>query len=191
MSNTSPKQIFWLISILFILISCDKNKASQSNTEKETAQPEATTDATNHKLIDELITSIDAETEQKTPKEYTAPTVNDYACEIKDFDRKKKQIYCFDGGFQAREILVYYDKDSIMRAAIYSVEKFNASPANLAEYDESKTSRTRYKLILKENRDPMYISDIESVFDENNKEIELNEKLLTEWNEFTAAIPPY
>ena len=150
------KHAFQAICFSLLLTGCNKaipseaSAVSEINTETKTAQPKVVAISTRLDEIDKLIESIDSEAENITPKEYeTSINIGVYACDIKDFGQKK-ETFCFDGGMKAREILAYYGKDRILKAAIYTIMTYNASAANLSEFDESKTSQIQYKLIFKE-----------------------------------------
>lgn len=189
------KKILQAICLSLLFTGCNQavplEASSETSTETKTTQPKAVAISTRLGEIDKLIKNIDSETKNISPKEYKESIiVGLYACKIKDFGQKK-ETFCFDGGMEAREILAYYGKDRILKAAIFSIMKYNASPANLAEFDESKTSILKYKLIFKKHNDPMYTGEIESVYDENNEEITLTEDIKSQWNTFTAAVPPY
>ncbi|AFM03432.1 hypothetical protein Fleli_0984 [Bernardetia litoralis DSM 6794] len=191
------KPLFQAIFCSLLFTGCNQAVPLEANTETNTeisAEKKTieyqTLDTTRLGEIDKLIETIDSEAENIKKEFGKSMNVGLYACSTKDFGQKK-ETFCFDGGMEAREILAYYGKDKILKVAIFSIMKYNASPANLAEFDESKTSILKYKLVFKKHNDPMYTGEIESVYDENNEETPLTEDIKSQWNSFTAVVPPY
>jgi hypothetical protein len=169
---------------LFISMSCSNNAGSIKETpiSKETQDtPKETTVV--ELTIDELMQQIDAETADFTPSESDVTIQDINACNVKDYKGIKKYIFCFAGGMKAQEAVLYY-KEGKAIAARYTLEAYNASPANLAEYDEAKTIKKQVKLYFKEGD----LRAFDKVLDLNNQAVTLDEAQSKEWEILIAAI---
>lgn len=80
--------------------------------------------------------------------------------------QKKVVADCYDGNRMARVGSVYYLNDQPLYLEL-KVETFNASPSNLAAFDESETKVKQHKLYLKDGQLDEYIK----VVDENGEEV--------------------
>lgn len=133
--------------------------------------------------IDQLMQQIDEETAELSPKEsdITIQEVNE--CNVKDYKGLKKYVFCFAGGKKAQEGIFYY-KEGKAIAAIYTLEQYNASPANLAAFDEAKTVKKQVKLYFKDGN----LNNFDQVLDQNNQAVILDEAQSKEWEILTAAL---
>ena len=177
-----------LIWIIIFISGCSSGDAPQAEPPEVVTQQEVTPEpevASEHP-IDTFIAKIEALTKDITPREYEVGQVRDFTCSNQDYGQKQ-HLYCYDGGLNARDIVAYYDEQGIIIAALFTIEKFNASPANVEEYDEKETVKKQYKLVFKDN----FFRKFETILDENNHPVALPDNLLGEWDEFPAVIPPY
>lgn len=134
--------------------------------------------------IAEIIKRLDATAASQKPKEYDVTVQDKHECHIEDYG-DKKCIFCFAGGLKAQDIKVYYDNEAPV-AAIYTIEHYNASPANLAAFDESKTIKKQLKLHFKAGS----LDEFEQILDMDDHAASMDEEQTADWNIATAAIPP-
>lgn len=133
--------------------------------------------------VDQLMQEIDAETADFTPSESDVTIQDINACNVKDYKGVKKYVFCFAGGMKAQEGVFYYANGKPI-AARYTLEQYNASPANLAEHDESKTIKTKVILYFKEGD----LRKFDKILDDNKQAITLDERQREEWEILIAAI---
>lgn len=133
--------------------------------------------------VEELMQKIDAETTQLTPKESDVTIQDINECNVKDYKGLKKYVFCFAGGTTAQEGVFYY-KEGKPIAALYTLEAYNASLANLANYDETKTAKKQVKLYFKDGN----LNAFDKVLDENNQAVILDEKQSKQWEMLIGAI---
>jgi len=172
-----------LFAGLLIFVSCTssiadvKTPVSTENQDapKETAVLELT--------VDELIQQIDAETAAFTPSESDVIIQDIHACNVKDYKGIKKYVFCFAGGMNAQEAVFYYSEGKAI-AARYTLEAYNASPANIEEYDEAKTMKKEVVLYFKEGD----LKSFDKVLDLNNQAVILDEAQSKEWEILIASI---
>ncbi len=119
------------------------------------------------------------EKEDKIIEEINACAITLYQKE----NKSKQEISCFDGYLTLRKCKVYYLDGQPLVATII-IKKYNASPANLAEFDESKTYKTTLKLYF-DNND---LNTFKKVLDSNNKEIETTSFVSKEWDILVQAL---
>jgi hypothetical protein len=168
---------------LLIFMSCTSSTADvETPVSKETeGTPKETTVV--ELTVDELIQQIDAETADFTPKESDVTIQDINECSVKDYKGIKKYVFCFAGGMNAQEAVFYYNEGKAI-AARYTLEAYNASPANLAAHDETKTIKKQVKLYFKEGD----LNNFDKVLDLNNQAVTLDEAQLKEWEILIAAI---
>lgn len=173
------QKMFLLIG-LSMLIACANptKKPISGDTQKKASQaPVEQLD------IEQLIRKIDKETADMTANTSNRIIEEVHACEIKDYNGQKKYVFCFAGGRKAQEGSIYYLNGKPM-AAFYTLEQYNASPANLAKFDETKTVKKQVKLYFK-NGD---LNAIDKVLDMNNKLVVMDEEQTKEWGILVAAL---
>ncbi len=169
---------FLLISFLSIAIISCGGEASAPTIDKNPKPSDRVTTAQFMKKLDEASMKIE-------PKEFAMNIEEGYACDVKDFGQKK-YIFCFAGGLKSNEVQAYYDKDGVIQSAIFSTAYYNASPANLEEYDESKTTLKQVTLYFKEGSFYNY----DKILDLKNNATEMTDEQIKDWKNITAAIPP-
>lgn len=162
------QKIVFLVGLFMIVACANSTKKPVSTTQLE---------------VDQLIQKIEAETAALTASISDRIVQEIHACEIKDYKGQKKHIFCFAGGTKAQEATVYYVEGQAI-AAFYTLEHYNASPANLAEFEETKTVKKQVKLYFKDGN----LNAVDKVLDLNNKLVAMDEEQLEEWEILVAAI---
>lgn len=133
--------------------------------------------------VDQLIQEIDAATADLTPNESDVTIQDINECNVKDYKGIKKYVFCFAGGMKAQEGVFYYVEGKPV-AARYTLEQYNASPANLAEHDEAKTIKKKVVLYFKDGD----LKSFDKVLDENKQPVTLDERQTEEWEILIAAL---
>lgn len=172
-----------LFAGLLIFMSCSSSTVDVKTPTSEVVQtsPQATEPA--ELTVDELMQKIDAETAAFTPSESDAIIQDIHACNVKDYKGIKKYVFCFAGGMKAQEAVFYYEEGKAI-AARYTLEEYNASPANIEEYDEAKTIKKEVVLYFKGGD----LRNFDKVLDENKQAIILDVQQSKEWEILIAAI---
>ncbi len=175
-------KILLFIGLLFFM-GCANNAAEKKASTSKEIQDASTETTVVELSVDELMEKIDAETAEFTPTESNVTIQEINACDVKDYKGIKKSIFCFAGGMSAQETVLYY-KEGKAIAAKYTLEQYNASPANIADYDEAKTVKKEVKLYFKEGD----LRSFDKVLDLNNQAVILDEEQTKQWEILIAAI---
>ena len=133
--------------------------------------------------VDQLMAKIDAETAEFTPGESDVVIQDIHACNVKDYKGIKKYVFCFDGGMNVKEGTFYYAEGKAI-AARYALKRYNASPANIEEYDETKTFVKEVVLYFKEGD----LRNFDKVLDANNQAVILDAQQSKKWEILIAAL---
>ncbi|WP_052594902.1 hypothetical protein [Aureispira sp. CCB-QB1] len=174
---------------LFILIGCGTKKTKDRTTNpqevnvKVEVAPSKPTVATTTLNVDQLIQKIDQETAEFKPIERNITIQEIHECAVKDYKDLKKYVFCFAGGMKAQEAVFYYHEGKPI-AALYTLEEYNASPANLAAYEADKTKKRQVKLYFKDGD----LRSFDKVVDLENKAVVLDKAQTDEWEILIAAI---
>jgi len=172
-----------LFAGLLILISCTSGTVEvKTPVSKETQEIPATPTVVELN-VDQLMQKIDAETAAFTPSESDIIIQEVNACNVKDYKGIKKVIYCFDGGMKAQEGVFYYSEGKPI-AARYTLETYNASPANLAAHDETKTIKKEVVLYFQDGD----LRNFDKVLDTNNQAVVLDAEQSKEWEILIASV---
>lgn len=172
-----------LFAALLTLMSCTSSTTDVKPPVADVSQdtPQQTEPAELN--VDQFMQEIDAETAELTPSESDVIIQDINACNVKDYKGIKKYVFCFAGGMKAQEGVFYYSGGKPI-AARYTLEQYNASPANLAEYDETKTVKIAVVLYFKDGD----LRNFDKILDANKQPVTLDERETEEWEILIAAL---
>jgi hypothetical protein len=84
------------------------------------------------------------------------------ACTISQYNTTSTNVFCFDGGFVSQDATFYFE-DNTMVAASVLLQDFNASPANLDEFEEDDTDEKEFLVLFTDGSE----YDLLSIMDKN------------------------
>ena len=196
------KTLIPVLFLCFLLTSCssndtvptDNNNTEATNINAETSEPiidgtaapeERPSGAIDpieeaNAIVKDINQNIASYT--KVESEKTIKDVN--VCDITTYvsaneTQKKIAIVCFNGITITRRAEIYYLDEQPLLLEL-SIKTTNVSPANIAKYDESKTTTIEHSFYLKNGS----LEDYHKVLDKNREEV----KILDEYTEEDLSI---